>query len=187
MEGLANHRGSAFGGYLASQPTHINFENALAVDLLNLQSDILVVEDESRTIGRLVIPDMIFQRMKKEHLVILDIPFEIRLNNIYDEYITSPLNNGVSHSQLRDSLIHSLLKIKNRLGEQHFTTIYNKIEYSFSKYKKTSSHKTWISDLLKYYYDPIYDYQLTQKDHRCVFRGDIQDVTDFFNSFTMKL
>ncbi len=34
LEGLANHRGSAFGACATPQPTQINFENNLAIELL---------------------------------------------------------------------------------------------------------------------------------------------------------
>ncbi len=36
LEGLANHRGSSFGRQLSPQPTQINFENAIAIELMKL-------------------------------------------------------------------------------------------------------------------------------------------------------
>ncbi|HAE04409.1 MAG TPA: tRNA 2-selenouridine(34) synthase MnmH, partial [Gammaproteobacteria bacterium] len=46
-EGLANHRGSAFGNTTTPQPTQINFENALAIELIKKQAcSHLVFEDE---------------------------------------------------------------------------------------------------------------------------------------------
>jgi len=34
------------------------------------------------------------------------------------------------------------------------------------------AHKQWIESLLKLYYDPMYDYQLRQKEARIIKRGD---------------
>ena len=56
LEGHANHRGSAFGRRLTPQPTPVTFECALASAYLRLPGESLVVEDESRTIGRIGLP-----------------------------------------------------------------------------------------------------------------------------------
>ncbi|HCX65185.1 MAG TPA: tRNA 2-selenouridine(34) synthase MnmH, partial [Eubacteriaceae bacterium] len=55
LEGLANHRGSSFGGKISSQPTQVNFENKLAYQIIQHQHKqfaVLLLEDESRNIGR---------------------------------------------------------------------------------------------------------------------------------------
>ena len=33
-------------------------------------------------------------------------------------------------------------------------------------------HKTWITTLLSEYYDPMYDYQLAQRERQPIFQGD---------------
>ena len=53
LEQLAEHRGSAFGGRIDQQPTPVTFENHLALEILKHDQECLVLEDESRTIGRL--------------------------------------------------------------------------------------------------------------------------------------
>ena len=58
LEGHANHRGSAFGRRLTPQPTPVTFECALASAYLRLPGESLVVEDESRTIGRIGLPQV---------------------------------------------------------------------------------------------------------------------------------
>jgi tRNA 2-selenouridine synthase len=42
LEGLANHRGSAFGNTTTPQPTQLNFENVLAVELIKKQHKTLL-------------------------------------------------------------------------------------------------------------------------------------------------
>ena len=63
LEGLANHRGSAFGSFDTPQPTPINFENTLACEYLQIADKTVYFEDESRTIGRLVIPENFYKKM----------------------------------------------------------------------------------------------------------------------------
>ncbi|MBP6534025.1 MAG: tRNA 2-selenouridine(34) synthase MnmH, partial [Arenimonas sp.] len=61
LEGLANHRGSAFGKRVPGQPSQIDFENALSIAFLKRRHAAIarpvVVEDESHLIGRIVLPD----------------------------------------------------------------------------------------------------------------------------------
>ena len=59
LEGLANHRGSAFGRRVTEQPSQISFELAFGVQLLKHQHagyERLILEDEGRLIGRCALP-----------------------------------------------------------------------------------------------------------------------------------
>jgi tRNA 2-selenouridine synthase len=84
IEKLANHRGSAFGprGW---QPSQISFENLLALDLMKLSGKRIVVEDESAMLGRITIPQRIFQNMRASPLVILEVDPEERLQILFIE------------------------------------------------------------------------------------------------------
>ena len=44
-----------------------------------------------------------------------------------------------------------------------------------------SSHEQWIKDLLVNYYDPMYDYQLKAKKHRCILNGNKSKVINYLN------
>lgn len=60
LEGHAHHRGSSFGQLPGGQPSNINFENKLAIELLKRRHQgehAFVVEDESRLIGRCCLPN----------------------------------------------------------------------------------------------------------------------------------
>ena len=56
LEALANHRSSAFGARETPQPTQISFENSLATAYLRHDAGMLVLEDESCNMGRLILP-----------------------------------------------------------------------------------------------------------------------------------
>ena len=68
LEGLAHHKGSAFGalGELV-QPTTEQFENKLCQALSRIDPErLLWIEDESRNVGRCVIPGQFYQQDEGE-------------------------------------------------------------------------------------------------------------------------
>ena len=115
LEGLANHRGSAFGQRATPQPPPITFENALAVRLLQLTAEApvapdtaaeaarrtIAIEDESRTIGRLAVPAAIFEGMQRAPVVVVEAEREARLARIHAQYVGTDPGPGAGSS--RDS------------------------------------------------------------------------------------
>ena len=178
LENLAMHRGSAFGGFLEKQPTAINFENNLASEYIRHNSNILILEDESRRIGKLTIPASWHKKMSESKIIIVELSLEERINNIAQEYVYGPLNNGLSKKDLNTLLQSSLLKIRRRLG----LMLYNEISTNISNILIDShklNHEEWIKDLLVNYYDPMYDYQLELKKDRCILKSSKFEIIDF--------
>ena len=83
LEGIANHRGSAFGKKLPNQPTASNFENLLAFYYLRNKSTWLFLEDESRLIGKNLLHENLYQKMQRSQLVILEVDLNERVDNIF--------------------------------------------------------------------------------------------------------
>ena len=88
LEGLANHKGSAFGAIgQPAQPTQEQFENNLAAALAKLPTDMPVwVEDESRQIGRLTIPPALFGQLRTAPRWVLEVPRAARVAKLAAEY-----------------------------------------------------------------------------------------------------
>ena len=91
LEGLAGHRGSAFGNIgLPKQPSQEMFENKLAVELdgahINNDVDSIWLEDESQRIGTVNIPQSFWLHMRKSDIHFIEIPFENRLDYLVDTY-----------------------------------------------------------------------------------------------------
>jgi tRNA 2-selenouridine synthase len=177
LEGLANHRGSAFGAQPCGQPAPVDFENGLAVAFLQLPSQRLLLEDESRTIGRLALPAAWHQRMQNAPVVVLERPMAERVDNIRREYVDEPLTAGTPASELHARYLASLERIRKRLGGAR----YSEVETCLSMGFEAGEHEGWIERLLSWYYDPMYDYQLEQKLQRVVARGDEQAVRAFLS------
>ena len=179
LEALANHRGSAFGKRVTPQPTPIDFENALAVELLRRQSAPTVVEDESRTIGRLAIPEGVYGGMQASPIALVESDQGTRIENIYREYVVE----ADDPEHLREALLTSLDNIRRRLGGDRHRQVRARMHSAFD-HGDAEAHRAWIGMLLDWYYDPMYDYQIGKKAHRIVFRGDADAVTEYLREKT---
>ncbi len=112
LEGLANHKGSAFGGIgEKEQPSQEMFENLLAMQLHSYttgdKNDLEIwLEDESQRIGRLIIPNAFWNKMRESPIYFLDIPFKERL-----DFLVSTYGNFE-----KEKLAEAIERIKKRLG-----------------------------------------------------------------------
>ena len=171
LERLANHRGSAFGAFPTPQPPPVAFENAVAVELMRLPLDEpIVLEDESRTIGRLAIPERLYQAMQRAPIALIEADDDARARNIYREYV-------LQAEQPRSHLAASLARIERRLGGVRYTEIKELMDQAFDAGATAwPLHRRWIVRLLSDYYDPMYDYQLQGKADRVRVRGDAAEI-----------
>lgn len=178
LEGLANHRGSAFGGQSSPQPSQTSFENSLAIDFLR-HKEYVVLEDESRLIGRIHIPPAIQESMKAAPICLLEDSLENRVARIHAEYVMEPLKD-MNLEQLEASLLDSLNAIQRRLGGARHKELVGILNSAIEsqKHGDAEQHKAWIEALLVDYYDPMYDYQLSKKSERIQHRVNWRDVGD---------
>ena len=181
LEQIANHRGSAFGGRDSGQPTQSNFENILTLDYLNHKYEKLILEDESRTIGRAGLPGFWYQKMQSSKLVILEVDDDKRAENIYYEYVYDELNNGVNEDNLLEKYLGSLNNIKRRLGNVVYNNIKDLMKSAFHQNEK-EIHKEWILTLLTSYYDKMYSYKLDMRKDFIVHKGEIESCRDYINA-----
>lgn len=95
LEGLANHKGSAFGHFLEDpQPSTEHFMNVLAVQLSKMDlSKSIWIEDESRMIGSVVLPPPIYEAITRSFLFNLDIEISQRANTLAEQYGEAPLSD----------------------------------------------------------------------------------------------
>ena len=181
LEQIANHRGSAFGVRDSGQPTQSNFENILTLDYLNHKYEKLILEDESRTIGRAGLPGFWYQKMQSSKLVILEVDDDKRAENIYYEYVYDELNNGVNEDNLLEKYLGSLNNIKRRLGNVVYNNIKDLMKSAFHQNEK-EIHKEWILTLLTSYYDKMYSYKLNMRKDFIVHKGEIESCRDYINA-----
>lgn len=114
LEALAHHKGSAFGaiGELP-QPTVEQFENDLFEAMIPLDPGRRVwLENESRSIGRVFVPEGFWRHFKASPLYNIEVPSECRIQNLVDDY------TGFSSEELEEAF----LRIEKKLGGQHLKT-----------------------------------------------------------------
>jgi tRNA 2-selenouridine synthase len=116
LEGLAHHKGSAFGAIgMPVQPSQEMYENLLAVELNKKSSNTIWLEDESQRLGLVNIPQAMWNIMRHSVVFFLDIPFEQRLKHIVKEY----------GSLDKERMVNAIIRIKKRLGGLETRTAIN--------------------------------------------------------------
>ena len=141
LEGLAHHKGSAFGALgQPAQPTQEHFENKLAHALFfELKKELPVwYENESRFIGKIRVPDPIFNRIVKSPRIEIEPSFENRFQFLMENY-------GCFSNE---ELIEKTKLLTKRMGLEANKKAIEAIE--------TGDKNTWLN-LLMQYYDKAYD------------------------------
>ncbi len=112
IEEIASHKGSAFGSLNQSgQPSQEQFENTLFIEILKLHPNKPIwIEDESRLIGKKVIPLALWEKMRASPVYFLDITDEQRVKNLLEDY------GGNDIHQLKSCFE----QIAKRLGPEQF-------------------------------------------------------------------
>jgi tRNA 2-selenouridine synthase len=147
LESLANHKGSAFGSLgEEKQPSNEQFENILLFEFLKLdKGKVIWLENESQAIGKVFIPNELYLQMKKTELVNLEMPQDVRIERLVDEY-----------SQFKNEhLIQCMEKIKKKIGGQHYKSAVDAIQ--------NGNYKDSAAIALRYY-DKTYSFGLKNRD-----------------------
>ncbi len=140
LEACANHRGSILGSVgLGEANNQKMFESLVYEELKNRNSNLIFVEGESKRIGKSLIPEFIFDKMKEGISLKIISPMENRIEVILNDYV-----NGCD-----DDLIESLNHMRNRMGNK---TIDNYVDLV-----KRKEYSPIIKDLFIKYYDPLYE------------------------------
>ncbi|HKM37997.1 MAG TPA: tRNA 2-selenouridine(34) synthase MnmH [Thiopseudomonas sp.] len=192
LEGLAHHRGSSFGNRPAGQPSQIDFENKLAIALLRQHharpQQRILLEDESKLIGRCALPLQLRERMAKAPVIIVTASLEQRVEHSFRNYILHKLQEwqqveGAEAGFIAFSadLSRSLEKIQKRLGGALYKQINDILQQALLEQQQgdNSLHREWIKMMLSQYYDPMYEYQLLHKTVATEFSGTAEQVREY--------
>lgn len=146
LEGLASHKGSVFGALgQKPQPSSEHFANLLFDDLSSLREDEPVwLEDESRNIGTVFMPDNFYDRMQSAPVIALMMSIETRMPRLLREYTSFPV----------EEIIASVMKISKRLGGDRTREAIGALE--------RGDYPTAIRITLEYY-DKTYHYGLSKR------------------------
>lgn len=146
LEKLAQHHGSAYGSMnKLIQPTQEQFENNFAQKLncLNLNKKIWI-EDESITIGKLVIPYSFWKQKTAADIIEIKIPDKQRIEFLVEEYCKLD----------KQFLIDSTKHIQKKLGPEQTKNALQFLEQN--------DFTNFIKSVL-IYYDKAYSYCIFKK------------------------
>ena len=142
LEGLANHRGSAFGGLgLGAQPSQKQFEAALWDELRRIPADgYALAEGESPHIGRIVLPPKVYQALQLETTLWVNASLAYRTHVILDDY--------PARDELKAAFVRPLKALRERLGKEKVEELLGLLE--------RGEWETLVGELMLCYYDPLY-------------------------------
>ena len=146
LEGLANHKGSAFGPLgQPEQPTTEQFENNCFAIWQNFDLDrLILLEGESPNIGKVRINEELLEKMKTADLLIVELERELRLDRIMQEYGQFGLEDLMNTSQ----------KIEKKLGGQNLKEVLKLLQ---------ENQVRQAGSILLDYYDRTYWHSLKKK------------------------
>jgi tRNA 2-selenouridine synthase len=146
FEKMARHKGSAFGSIgEEEQPSTEQFENELYLVMRTLDPQRPVwLENESKSIGRVYIPEGLWRDMRSSLLYAIDVDKQVRLERAL-KYYCEPVNI--------DLLKSSFDKIRKRLGG---------LDYHRSIMALDENDLRTAAAIALTYYDKSYTFQLSQ-------------------------
>lgn len=175
LEGLARHRGSSFGAVDAAQPAQASFEHSLAVALRLHRAAIVLLEDESRYVGRLTLPSALLEAMQRAPLALLESSLESRVARIVRDYALTPaLRHGVAAT--RAALEAATLRLRRRLGNQRVATVLASLAAAEPVWFDADAHRGWVTLLLEQYYDRLYHRNRDRLSRPVALSGDADEL-----------
>lgn len=211
LEGLANHRGSAFGAIAQDdQPAQIDFENSVIIECLKHRQSSsslpVFMEDEGIRIGGVTLPHTLHSRMTIEFpLVLLETPLAERIDICVEEYVLRPFqtfleagpdaNAEKAHDSIRNISLDSVRRINKGLQKKWGGSInqgfdiLGAFEKAFDLFKSSNSSdvsgfRKPVQLLLEDYYDPMYDYQLRKRKGAVLFRGSMEKIVEWAEGYS---
>ena len=171
LEQLAFHKGSVFGGLgQPYQPTNEQFENTIYSEWEKYDPDKpLWIEDESRMIGRVNIPDPLFYQMSNATMIMIEMDREERIRRLVREYSVIQ----------KEELDHAILKISEKLGGTNTKTAIAAI---------ASGDFATAANLALTYYDKTYTHSTRKRLNKNIYNVMLTDdpeknVSAVLNSF----
>ncbi len=166
LEGLAHHKGSAFGAIgQPAQPSSEYFENLLYDEFQKFDlTKRIWIEDESKNVGTCNIPDSLFQQIRNTKVLFLDIKAETRVPFLVEKYAQA----GVD-----DELQASLDRIQKRLGGQNYQ------EATIALAQKNYAE---VARITLEYYDKWYLMGLQKRNQNLVQKIEVETNNPVLNS-----
>ncbi|WP_248924804.1 tRNA 2-selenouridine(34) synthase MnmH [Paenibacillus hamazuiensis] len=161
LEGMAGHRGSIFGQIGLTPNNQKTFESLLLLTLLQYQdSPYILLEAESKRIGRCVMPEFLVEGKEKGIQLFLDMPMQERIRHILEDY--EPERHKLE-------CIQAFENIKRR--------IHTPIAAEIEQHLLLNRFSEAVGLMLEHYYDPRYEHAGTNYEHEPI-HCQVSDIDD---------
>ncbi len=120
LEGLANHRGSILGSVgLDEQPRQKMFESLLFEELYKYQNSYIFLEGESKRIGKVLIPESLYEKMANNINIKIESDIDYRVNLLVDEYAST---------DNKEEIANAISLLKKFISNEHLNDLLNALE-----------------------------------------------------------
>lgn len=184
LERAANHRASFLGGVnLGEQNSQKQFESIVFHDLMKIvkRADIsngdrinVFIEGESKRIGKIILPENLFNAMLNGVHLFVDLPKEIRIENLMEDYFK--INNEefrMGNYEIDNEILKEFEDSMKFLGK--YTSSIEMEKYF--KFFRNGNYKELALELIDNYYDP--KYLNSMKKYNFEFKIMVKDLEQF--------
>lgn len=148
LENMAGHRGSIFGQIGLNPSNQKKFDSLLVTELRKLKdSPYILIEGESRRIGRVHMPDFLYEKKEQAPQLFLDLPADIRVQNILEDY---------QPEEMPEQFMEAFERIERRL--------HTPISREIRELLTAGDYEEAVRLLLIHYYDPRYEHSISSQD-----------------------
>jgi tRNA 2-selenouridine synthase len=181
LEGHARHRGSAFGAEDEPQPAQATFENAVAADVVLSPAGLIVVEDESRYVGRRTVPEPLWLAMRPRRSSGSRRRSRTRVRRVFEGYVLAPTErHGPAAARAR--LTGRPAAAAPPAGRAAQRRGPRRPRAAAADWHDPAAHAGWIAALLTDYYDRLYGRAFEASGRPVAFRGAAEDVAAFLRA-----
>ncbi len=174
LEGAANHRGSLLGsiGIGDCNPQKV-FEANIFNQLDNINSKYVFIEAESKQIGKAVIPDCVFSKMKSGIHIFIEADLDYRAKSLKKDYVLN--KNWIEES------IKAIDLLRKYMSNE-------KINY-LEKILRQGNFEEVAKELMINYYDPMYMHKANEYEYSGKFKAEIsatetaEQISEWFENF----
>lgn len=176
LEGLAGHRGSAFGSLGEIHPRNQRMFDSLLLEALESMEDVpyLFMEAESKRIGRVHMPDFLETAKEEGIPLLVEASMDARVNRILEDYLTE----AGDPERFRQSVEGALARIEGRLPPDTRILLRN--------WANSGEYTPLVRTLLQDYYDPRYRHTQDQFEGKyalCVYSDDLDQTAEELKTF----
>ncbi len=176
FEGGANHRGSILGGVGLGEGSSLKtFESYIYHRIVEQDSAYYFVEAESRRIGKVFIPNSIHEKMQTGIHINLTADYDFRATVLIEDY--------TKHPTFEQDMERAIRYLGKYVGERKVNEY---LEMMFD-----AKYHALAVELMKNYYDPLYEHKANQIDyafehHITTIDETVQKILDWYQQ-TIKI